>query len=100
VNCPGLAKTFPNGLENKAIAQQIRTLFLKHSTYTASVLPALRAALPFWSPGLSSYPVNGAWLEVFDDASNNCAHLAWGWVRRRSYNTNVGDTFPRGANLW
>jgi hypothetical protein len=44
--------------------------------------------------GLGSYPAEGGWFEVFDDASAGYAHLARLRVSWSKYNSSNGETWP------
>jgi hypothetical protein len=44
--------------------------------------------------GLGSFPANGGWFEVFDDASAGYAHLTWSRVNWDDYNSSNGETRP------
>jgi len=49
--------------------------------------------------GLGSYPSDGGWLEVKDDANAGYAHLAWIRVRWKAYNDANGETFPACGDI-
>jgi len=49
--------------------------------------------------GLGSYPSNGGWLEVKDDADAGYAHLSWPRVGWSAYNSANGTTFPATGDL-
>lgn len=44
--------------------------------------------------GLGSYPANGGWLQVRDDAAANHAHLQWLRIPWGTYDAANGETWP------
>jgi CSLREA domain-containing protein len=44
-------------------------------------------------------PGSGGWVEIFDDATADFAHLAWRQLDWAAYNTATGETHPAVADL-
>nr|MCH9698007.1 hypothetical protein [Gammaproteobacteria bacterium] len=49
--------------------------------------------------GLGSYPANGGWIEIKDDAAAGHAHLAWQRVDWGAYNSADGQTWPACGDI-
>lgn len=49
--------------------------------------------------GLASYPADGGYLEIKDDAETNYAHLTWIRVNWPAYNASNGETWPACGDI-